>query len=391
MGHDVERQSMQLLQCLMQAKKPIGFLLGAGCPFSIPDESGNPLVPNIMGMTEIVTGKVGVQDLEAPLEQVCRSLSVRIGHDPSVEEILTQVRGLRDYAQGSEPTGLDETVLSQLETRICEEIRTCASNELPGNATPYHSLATWIGAIDRDSPVEIFTTNYDLLMEQALEEVRVPFFDGFVGSRYPFFDPYAIEFDSIPTRWARLWKIHGSINWTCAGDDQTFKIWRADSESGTGAVIHPSHLKYDQSRKMPYLALMDRFKNFLSTASSATVIAGYSFRDQHLNDVLVQGLQGSPSSAAFALMHSTLDSYPVAKHLAERRGNLSVFATDGAVIGTRASRWATSHERPDTDLPEGAVAWDETDEEEGVWQASLRLGDFQILGEFLGEISGHVA
>lgn len=37
---------------------------------------------------------------------------------------------------------------------------------------------TWISGTGREHPVEIFTTNYDLLFEQALERTHVPFFDG---------------------------------------------------------------------------------------------------------------------------------------------------------------------------------------------------------------------
>jgi len=389
MHHDAERQTTQLLQCLMQDKKPIGFLLGAGCPFSILDESGNPLIPDIMGITAIAREKIGVGNLQAPLDEICRRLCQKHGEDPSIEDVLTLVRGLRYYAQGGEPAGLDTATLGQLEKRICEEIRACVSRDLASNSTPYHALAAWIGSIVRDSPVEIFTTNYDLLIEQALEEVRVPFFDGFVGSRYPFFDPYGIDFDAIPARWARVWKIHGSVNWRCDSGGQAFRIWRGDSEIESDMLIHPSHLKYEQSRKMPYLALMDRLRKFLSTPSSAIVVVGYSFRDQHLNDVLLQGLQGSPSSAAFALMHSTLASYTVAKGLAEGRGNLSVLAKDGAVIGTRACSWAPLQDPPDSTLPEGAIAWHQSDEDQGLWHAAFQLGDFQRFAEFLRQISGH--
>jgi hypothetical protein len=40
---------------------------------------------------------------------------------------------------------------------------------------------------NRDFSKEIFTTNYDLVIEKSLEAIRAPYFDGFVGSYEPFF------------------------------------------------------------------------------------------------------------------------------------------------------------------------------------------------------------
>jgi hypothetical protein len=153
-------------------------------------------------------------------------------------------------------------------------------------------------------------------------------------------------------------------------------------------VIHPSHLKYEQSRKMPYLAMMDRLKKFLSTSSGALIVVGYSFRDQHLNDVIIQSLQGTPSAAVFALMHGPLSNYSIAVQLAKERGNLSILATNGAVTGTKEHIWNEREEEPDTMLSGGAVEWKKGPKEEDSWQAYFKLGDFVSFGAFLQDISG---
>jgi hypothetical protein len=90
---------------------------------------------------------------------------------------------------------------------------------LPEERTPYTELAAWIGGTDRWHPIEIFTPNYDLLMEEAFERLEIPFFDGFSGSFQPFFDPSSISNDDLPPRWARLWKLHGSLGWAENGAD----------------------------------------------------------------------------------------------------------------------------------------------------------------------------
>ncbi|MEB3090030.1 hypothetical protein VJI93_08625, partial [Parvimonas sp. M20] len=96
-----------------------------------------------------------------------------------LEDVLSFVRSLKSVAcGGGEVRGLKEQELIELEISICKHIIEKVRRDLPNKETPYHRFAKWISAIDRDRPVEIFTTNYDLLMEQALEELSIPYFDG---------------------------------------------------------------------------------------------------------------------------------------------------------------------------------------------------------------------
>ncbi len=388
MQSDPERQVDQLLQCLRQDKKPLGLLLGAGCPYSIRDASGTPLIPDIKGITDVVQEIICKSELAEHWKNIYKQLQDDLKRLPNIEHMLSFVRGLSDYLGNNEINGLNKRILNELENKMSDEIKNCVNKELPNKSTPYHNLAVWIGATDRSEPVEIFTTNYDLLMELALEDIRIPFFDGFVGSHQPFFDPYAIENDKLPPRWARLWKIHGSINWRSGLIDGNFKVWRSSADKDGDLVIHPSHLKYEQSRKMPYLAMMDRLKKFLSVSSSALIIIGYSFGDQHLNDVIIQGLQGSPTTIVFALMCGSLSDYTNAMMLAKERGNLSVIAKDGAVIGTKEIQWLESEEKPESNLPIGAVEWSKVTPEDTFWKPSVEIGDFKIFGSLLQDISG---
>ncbi|MBN2178732.1 MAG: SIR2 family protein [Deltaproteobacteria bacterium] len=388
LSEDPLRQVNLLMQCLNQDKKRIGILLGAGCPFSIKNDAGKPLIPDIKGLTEIVKSKICDGEKDVNWDNICKQLKEDGIDEYNIEDILSRVRGLRDYAGNGEVRGLSKVVLDELENKICQEIKACVSQKLPNKATPFHNLATWIGLIDRSEPIEIFTTNYDLLIEQAHEDLRVPFFDGFIGTCHPFFDPYSIELDKLPSRWARLWKIHGSINWRSDKVDGYLKVYRTDPEKGGDVVIHPSHLKYDQSRKMPYLAMMERLRRFLITSPSILIIIGYSFGDQHLNDVIVQSIQGSPSTAVFALMYGSLSNYENAISLAEERSNLSLIAEDGAIIGTKQFHWKELQEMPESELSKEIIEWKNDPLDETCFKAYVKLGDFQSFGMFLQEISG---
>lgn len=388
---DPHRQVGYLQQCLSNDKKAIGLFLGAGCPMAVrtAGDPGGPLIPDIDGITTAVREAARQCNECGPLLAKIDEQFTQDGRaDVNVECILNRVRGLRSVA-GSEPVrGLSATDLDRLDERICRTIHDLANKALPSTDTPYHRVASWIDAIGRESPVEIFTTNYDLLMEQAFEDRRVPYFDGFAGSRQPFFDIRAMEEDKLPPRWARLWKLHGSINWYQVPTKGVFR--GASNEEGRKRVIHPSHLKYEESRRMPYLAMIDRLRAFLRQPSATLVLCGYSFRDEHLNEVIVQGLQGTQTAIAFALLFGKLVKYPQATRLATERPNLSLLASDAAVIGSRQSGWA---EKDSEAVPPGSgrwVVWTPIDpaDENSKRTAEFQLGDFAMFGQFVHELIG---
>jgi len=155
-------------------------------------------------------------------------------------------------------------------------------------------LASWIQAIAREKPVEIFTTNYDLLLEQALEEQRVPYFDGFVGSDSAF---------SILSRWPKttcravdtLWKIHGSINWWMTGKAKIRRS-RDKVEANSFLSIHPIS-STTKAGRWPYFAMLDRLGAFLRSEQCVLLTCGYSFGDEHINAYIGQGLSGNPNAS----------------------------------------------------------------------------------------------
>jgi hypothetical protein len=327
-------QVADITTLLRRGDKRIGLLLGAGCPMSI-ELDGQPLIPGISGLTATV--KVRLRDQCSAALDALTTVMTDDGTADTVEGMLTLVRQLRSVCGRSCVRGLDSTMLVTLEKEICRAVHEVMTKRLPSRATPYHDLAWWAGSCVRKHPVEVFTTNYDLLVEQAFEESCVPYFDGFVGARHAFFNASAMSADALST-WVRLWKLHGSVNWRRTNEG----VIRTDSmtfDENTSLVIHPSHLKYDQSRKMPYLALMDQFRRFLLAPSSTLVVCGYSFGDEHLNDAIADALLSNKTATVFALLWGSIDDYPVASTLAEHSRNLCTLAGDGGIIGARTFRW----------------------------------------------------
>lgn len=384
--HDPGRHANYLRQLLSHDKKPLGLFLGAGCSQSIRVE-GEPLIPDLATMSGLIFASIaGRGDAAAESMTSLRQQLVDDGNaTPNLEHVLTRVRSLREVAGNGEVRGFTLASLEALDAAICAEICTHVSKELPNFATPYHNVAVWIDRLKRADAVEVFTPNYDLLMEQALEDTHLPYFDGFVGSRRTFFDLYAVEADLLPVRWARLWKLHGSMNWR---REPNGEVSRGENCEGLERLIHPSHLKYDQSRKMPYLALMDRLKEFFRKPSPAMVICGYSFADEHINQVIRQGLEGNAQAICYVLLFNGLDRYPNALQIATQRSNLTLIAPDEAVVGTKRLKWADDEETIKS--LERTVAFAESTLPEGGDRKTLRatLGDFVSFGAFLIELIG---
>lgn len=398
------RQARLLRDALESAKGRIGFFLGAGCPLGIYDEKGEKtvkLIPDVANLTVALHAQLSVLDADLPddgkfvpswdaLMTACKEG----GEDnPSVEHLLTELRTIT-ARRGKDPLGtITKEQLASLDAKICDLIVEMVGKELPKHRCSYNRFASWVGGLQRSVPVDLFTPNYDLLIEQAFEHQRVPHFDGFVGSYEPFFDIASIEQDIIPRRWTRLWKLHGSINWQRRGDGG---IFRAQGKAVAGkAMIYPSHLKYDQSRRMPYLAMIDRLRAFFRPAELGygfapplLVVCGYSFADEHLNEVLLDGLRGNPAAHCFALVYSSLKDATASVKYASDQPNISVLAYDGAVIGTRKAEYgvpsSNAFDRDPWIHRETTVGIGGPDSE----AVRCRLGDFHYFGLFLERLYG---
>jgi hypothetical protein len=385
--HCPYRRTTDLLQRLAPGKMRIGFLLGAGCPLAVQipgEDKAEPLIPEIHGLTNQVKAHL---DGDAELKTVGQSAWARVIArgipTPTVEDVLGHVRALKSLCGKNDAIdGFSADLLGKLDLAICKELREIVNKSLPSSDTPYHILASWIQAIPRDKPVEIFTTNYDLLLEQALEEQRVPYFDGFVGADSAFLDLESMAEDDLPARWARLWKIHGSINWWMTDKK---KIRRSrDPVAGQQLLIYPSDLKYEQSRQMPYYAMLDRLRVFLRSDQCVLLTCGYSFGDEHINAHIGQGLSGNPNAACFGMIFSDRTNAPKALELSKRHANLTLLATDGAVIGTVERNWHS--EVKDTNLAYPiAVGTSLSNSRTSAPQDQCKwlLGDFAALGRFL--------
>lgn len=192
--------------------KRIGFFFGAGTSCALG-------IPNIAQLTvDVKTALPGPHRAEFQAIETDLSGGPRI---PNIEDVLNHIRRIRELTENKaskQYLGISGESAQNLDKEICKQIHTTiTAAEEKAKLTLPTRFFSWLNILDRQYPKEIFTTNYDLVIERALEMSRIPYFDGFVGSYEPFFLQESVarcpSSNDITNNWIRLWKVHGSLSW----------------------------------------------------------------------------------------------------------------------------------------------------------------------------------
>jgi len=345
--HNPQKTIIALRDHLATHDAPIAFLFGAGtssCVNTVDLPDYEPLIPAMEELSrrcgEVVAG-LG-EEFKAAWEGL-KAECVKAGQVFNVETALTRVCGkTASMGEGDTSLGLSRDQLVGLDEAIRKKIgqeAVLVEEDIP-RGLPHDAFAHWAKQAARTIPVEIFTTNYDILFERSLELARVPVFDGFTGSYRPFFNPECVDNDErLPgSETVRLWKMHGSVNWDEVVLPTGKRVVRGES-TDTGKMILPTNRKYDESRRQPYVALMGRLERVLSRRGAILVIAGFSFGDQHINATIFEALDNHPSSHVIALCYGVISEDDAVVKAAVQRKNLMVLGSNAGVMGGILGDW----------------------------------------------------
>lgn len=135
--------------------------------------------------------------------------------------------------------------------------------------------------------LDIFTLNYDLMIEILCEEYFISYTDGFEVRWNP------VLFQD-PSYQIRLYKLHGSFIWYQSELGERIKIPLMDREEQVKHLVQDgvvSMMVYPRQEKWePFKELLRLFRERLLTLDQLVVI-GYSFRDEELLNIVVEGLR----------------------------------------------------------------------------------------------------
>jgi hypothetical protein len=151
----------------------------------------------------------------------------------------------------------------------------------------------------------IFTLNYDTLVEQATDGEGVVLIDGFVGTLSRVFRPECYEQDLyFPAettegrvyrhdRVIHLYKLHGSVSWVATQSEWNNPyglISKETTNNEDAVVIYPTPSKFGETLGMPYAELFRRFAEVITRSQSTLFVFGYGFGDEHVNAIIHQAL-----------------------------------------------------------------------------------------------------
>lgn len=375
------------LKTHLSYSKNIGFFFGAGTSCALK-------IPNVEQLTTGIEAKL-TGDFAVNFGRVITDLeSIITDRKVNIEDILNHIRRIRELTGESakEYEGVSGTNAKLLDKEICTIIYDIiAEKEAVADIDNTKKFFAWLSLLNRDFSKEVFTTNYDLIIEKSLEASQIPYFDGFVGSYEPFFwqesiDQFVTKND-LTQNWIRLWKIHGSLSWFWKEDPKTksqkvIRIGKIDNikDEENELVIYPSKEKYDSSKKQPFIAYFDRLKNYLLSGELLFIFTGYSFSDQHINEIIFNCLRQNNRLTVLVFFYQDAEVENLHKYTSSYM-NLNVFGPTKAIINGNLGEWEFSKVEFKSPTEKFDHYWNETENK-------FILGDFNSLANFLITNSG---
>jgi hypothetical protein len=214
------------------------------------------------------------------------------------------------------------------------------------------SFASRTGTRER---LNIFTTNYDRLIEAGAELAGLHLLDRFVGTLAPIFRSSRLDIDMHynppgirgEPRYlegvARFTKLHGSIDWINTGLDIRrigLPFGSKDLSNFLNApgienadvrklMIYPNAAKDRETTEYPYVELFRDFATAICRPNSTLVTFGYGFGDEHINRV-IRDMLTIPSTHLVIISYDDMNGRIMAKFKEfGRSSQISLIVGDG--------------------------------------------------------------
>jgi len=281
--------------------KNVHFLLGSGTSsYSIPTMAGL-----FKTLDEGISSEVSDKNI------LGRFNKIKDVNKGNLEQILSVLYSQREAEKGmGKKTEKTEQLIRIIERHIFNSINVnCLCENYEKDLNNYQKFYQKLALRSRDmSRINVFTTNNDLFNERALDNLNIHYINGFGGGLGRFFNPalfnytYSKRLDSSISKYepvenlVYLYKIHGSINWV---EDDTninsfFKVKELPADmikkGANNVLIYPTPMKQNKSLGSPYVDLFREFQHKLLEPNGVLFVIGYSFSDEHVNDIIYRTL-----------------------------------------------------------------------------------------------------
>jgi hypothetical protein len=323
------------LSSLLQVKNLV-VLLGSGASFHL----GSPQTRNLTNqkVLELIAEAGGEPtDADAALLSV-----INLADSGDLEQLLNGLQLAaslaRQAGQGSVALGAGEDAKAYPKEQVeslrrsinralaeaCRLPLEAAALEPPFDVDPFRAHRTFLSRMVRSRRSNlprprIFTTNYDLVIERALDQLGFPYIDGFSGTvdRRLNLSYYGLDFHRVETTTQSVvaraegalyfHKVHGSLNWRSSverdpltGLESLEVKQTVDGIAGDDLVlIYPTAAKETDSLAYPYSDLLRLLGDAVQQEDTAVLAVGYGFADPHINRLLLRSLASNPALSLF--------------------------------------------------------------------------------------------
>jgi len=275
-------------------------LTGAGASLCARGENNAKVAPSMADLWKTVEADVGANQFAA----ICaRFPKARLGQN--IEKLLSLCKVYlelnEDAAENDQDVAAVRTFVTQAEASILARV------DFVNRQTALPAHETYVRKIGRrgfrKARAKLFTTNYDLTLEEAARRLRFTVIDGFSHSVDQVYDRQHYEMDIVRRDGAKeapdyipnvfqLYKLHGSADWRRVGAE----VMRSrDSASGKPVLIYPRSSKYQEAFDPPYLDMMGAFQAALREPDTALIVAGFGFNDDHISRPIMSALESNLS------------------------------------------------------------------------------------------------
>lgn len=229
-----------------------------------------------------------------------------LGSHWDLEELLLRVRELKN-AENSAITKLyrkfsfrgkskprekfDQTIsdiaedYSKLERELLKFIREkCIRPDIEKGVEIYSNLFK----LCKNFNLEIFTTNYDPIIENVCDKLNISYADGFMPKGNTGYFTWTPE--SLNGRKLNLFKLHGSITWYKDSNGRIIKfpIDISDRRDVQSVIIYPT--EYKELFNPPFNRLYFEFSKSIFNSTNCLAI-GHSFRDPYMRELLFEKMK----------------------------------------------------------------------------------------------------
>ena len=266
------------------------FLLGAGCGVC----AGKKIMDEL---TKSVLNSMGSNKKLVALFKRLKPASNR--SSATIEDLISYLIGSRElHGRITKVDNHDDISIDDIDAWLAD-IKCQIVTEIADDweSSRYHErFLRRLRRQTRRGPRDIFSLNYDTLLEASLDKLRISYADGFRGTNRAWFDPDSFDDKSVCYR---LFKLHGSINWTQDNEGHVRRGCNADKNAtGKSVIVYPSEQKYLQTQYGVYETLIAYFRNRLRSkrVNNYLVVLGYSFKDDHINKAITDAIASHGSN-----------------------------------------------------------------------------------------------